>query len=308
MWHYKRDTAFHARPKEQQVAVAVEPVLERELWQAAQTRLSDGRQSSQRKCYREYMMRTRIRCECGYARGGATGGSKRQYYECLSRRDTHRGCTYRFHRADHADRVIWQWITTVVLDPDNLREGLEAQRESAQSERRKLDDMRERYQLQCQKVDAETHKLIQLYTSGLFTLEQITAEKSRLDNAKRAITNEMQAIDQQIAAFGLTDDEVLELTAFAQLIADRVHNADYANRVRVVELLDVRATCATVLDEHDKRVDLVHVTCMLTTDKATLPIERGKEADGSSRTESIARSNNKHSPTIRFCATLRIEA
>jgi site-specific DNA recombinase len=266
-YFYRKKDGRMVKDRDKWIGVPVPAIVDQQTFEAAQARLAIGRQMSQRRCQHDYLLRCRITCACGYSCGGLGGSRKISYYECLSRRERGRKCAHLYYRSHDVDSTVWRWIETVVLDQDNLRTGLAKRQETVQDEHTQLDAQRASYHQQRATIEQETTKLIQLFTSGIFTLEQIAHEKQRLDVALKAVDDEIVTVDQRIAGLGLSEDEVDELTTFAASVKRKLADLSFASKRRVVDLLDTRVELKTI-----DGVKYADVTCHLTLNSETLPI------------------------------------
>jgi site-specific DNA recombinase len=268
--HYRKKDGSYATDPATWIGVKVPAIVSEELFAAAQARLAEGRAMSQRRCKKEYLLRCRIRCACGYACGGMPGNdrSKRGYYECYSRREEGRKCADPYTRAGDVDDAVWEWIETIVLDEENLREGLRQQQETAQAERAKLDETRERYLQQRLDLEQEAILLMRLFTKKLYTIEQVSIEKQRIDGAIQAVSHELAGVEQRLAGLTISPQEMDELTAFATEVRRKLADLTFASKRRVVDLLDTRVVLKMVDGQQ-----YADVTCKLTLDQETVAVE-----------------------------------
>lgn len=268
--HYRKKNGSYATDPATWVGVPVPAIVSEEVFAAAQARLAEGRAMSQRRCAKEYLLRCRIRCVCGYACGGQAGTHHvtRGYYECLSRKEKARKCAHPYTRAGDVDDTVWAWIETIVLDEENLREGLRQQQAAAAAERAALDEARERYIEQRLVLEQEAVRLMRLYTAGLYTIEQIGAEKQRIDTAMQAVDLEVGQVEQRLASLTLSPQEMDELTSFAAAVKRKLADLTFASKRRVVDLLDTRVVLKMVDGQR-----FAEVTCKLTLDSEELSVE-----------------------------------
>jgi hypothetical protein len=199
-YHYRKKDGKRT-DRSQWVAVPIDgdPIIPQAQFDRIQKRLAQGRELSQRRSKLEYLLRCRIRCICGYARGGLAGGNHRPFYECMIRKERDRKCSHPYYRADHVDATVWHWIETVVLDEENLRAGLELKHTTIANERAKLDTERALYNEQRAKIEQEKERLLDVFLSKLITKEEFAEKRAQLDGSLLVIAAEIANIDTRSA-------------------------------------------------------------------------------------------------------------
>jgi hypothetical protein len=90
---------------------------------------------------------------------------------------------------------------------------------------------------------------MRLYTAGLYTIEQVAAEKQRIDAAQQAVNVEVAAVEQRLASLTISPHDLDELTAFAAAVRRKLTDLTFASKRRIVELLDTRVVliCGSVI-------------------------------------------------------------
>jgi hypothetical protein len=115
----------------------------------------------------------------------------------------------------------------------------------------------------------------QMCEAGLYTIEESVDRRHSLEETIAQLEHERDELEQCIE-HGLSDDDVENLVAFAHRLAAGLEEADrdFAKRLQIVELLDVRGILTA---ENGARV--CNVSFMLTgesTQRLVLPSRRGK--------------------------------
>lgn len=105
---------YGKRPVHETVPVSVPPIIDRELWDAAQERREYNKRMSKRNCKHEYLLRGLGKCgECGYALAGDKIQT-RSYYRCVQRATRFAGleyiCRAKKIRADVLEGKVWEYI------------------------------------------------------------------------------------------------------------------------------------------------------------------------------------------------------
>jgi site-specific DNA recombinase len=125
------------RPRDEWQAIAVEPIVSREVWQEAQRRLDEGKRMAERKhTKQEYLMSGRLRCSCGHTRTGSyldlSKYNKRsqKYYECSSRKSASGKCDQPLFRVDQVDAEAWEFVKFLIIYPQSAHEEIMKQQEA----------------------------------------------------------------------------------------------------------------------------------------------------------------------------------
>ncbi len=124
-------------PREERTPVAIPPIIDRALWEAAQQLLDEGRKLSLSNKKNEYLMARRIKCQCGKSRSGMAqrrpSGKVDLYYACTSPQCVSGKCDYVYERADDVDYTVWEFVKELLLNPERLFAEYEEQREREQN-------------------------------------------------------------------------------------------------------------------------------------------------------------------------------
>jgi hypothetical protein len=120
------------RPPEAWRPVAVPAIVDRGTWQAARTRLADGRYQGRETALYEYLLSGRLVCSCGYHMQGypcTSNAKKYLYYRCggKDRRNTNGNCDLPGFRVDTWDPIVWNWVHDLMLHPEKLLKGARAE-------------------------------------------------------------------------------------------------------------------------------------------------------------------------------------
>jgi site-specific DNA recombinase len=241
----RRET--HDRALDETIPVSVPAIIPRELWEAAQAKLSERRARCHKPTRYEYLLRGRLRCaHCGGARVGLTYEYKRgptSYYRCRNNSADRfdRRCPAGSARADEVDPVLWKWIKKAIQDDEVLFTGMEEKQARAEKAQRMIRGAIAGLEAQNAKAQAKLDRLLDLYTEGgltktayLFKCEAVKCEVEKR-NTERGKLEEQLKENQP-----LTTDQRRELMEFRQNIALGIENATFAERVHILDLLDIQ--------------------------------------------------------------------
>ena len=227
---YKRN-----RPAEEQVPIPIEPLVSRELFEAAQSTLARHRTRTGRPAKRTYLLTGLGRCYCGRSVHAGIVAKSRPYayYSCSGKRKGHYKagsaqaegiCRSRYWNVQRVDEAVWDEISRYLQRAlTRVREPLQ-KATAASLEREVLVQRREQLVLQQQKLlDLYLHNKVDdvLYDKKQQELE---SELGKLDQRMGELE---QQLDQEDAhqAEGWNEAE-LEWMLFALPFETRKHIVD----------------------------------------------------------------------------------
>lgn len=260
-------------PRENWQAVAVPAIIDGQIFEMAQQRLALNREQATRNVKREYLMGRRIRCaKCGHSMVGRTRREKNQYYYCNGREKLGGQCDVMPVRCDVVDSTVWAWVKATMQNPEHLAAGLRGER--AQGERVNL-AIQDRLQLvnnTLAETSSQLAKLLDVYLAGGFPKELLAERRGALERRRADLEQDRQQLLGHLSQVIWTEDKIQEVEAAVLEISDGLDAATFQDKLRYLDLLDVRSQYAL---EGDSRV--VYVKCRLGSQRLsvvpTLPLQ-----------------------------------
>lgn len=123
-------------------------------------------------------------------------------------------------------KSFWDWITSLLTDPQQLRMGLEAYQADKEHT---VAPLRERLELVDEMLTTEQTKLtrlLELYLSGEFPKEMLTERKNRLEAKIKALENEELELRATLAERTISQEQIDLVKQFGEEIADELVTAD----------------------------------------------------------------------------------
>lgn len=255
--------------------VQVPPIVDHDLWEAAQTRLASNRVDAPRNVKHEYLLRRRVTCgRCGLKMRGLykpPAATKRPYfyYRCPANARTLRvhDCDMPIFRTDAVEPVVWGWVRSFLADPSIIAVGLEAKRAQRESEDRPLRERLAVVENSLADSRAQLGRLLDLYLGGQFPKDMLADRKARLEETIQVLDRERVGLLTYLETRTLTDAQISTMQEFALRVGqglDKVER-DFESQRQLVELLDLRVTLNV---EDNQRV--AYAQCMLGDE--TLPV------------------------------------
>ena len=229
VWHYGKTVGrggTEKRPKSEQTAVPVPAIIDRDAWDAVQAMRVTNRSVRRHASGYPYLLKGRIFCEhCGHrmtARTSHVGGKVYAYYRRNAyRKELASECAWSsvYYAARTVDATVWQWLVSLLADPEQLRVGLEAY----QQEKEKIvAPLKQRLRMVEEMLSAEQLKLerlIDLYLGGDFPKEIIIDRRVRLETQIKALGSEALNLRAAIDVEAISQDQVELVRQFGAEVA-----------------------------------------------------------------------------------------
>jgi site-specific DNA recombinase len=267
-WYYgQRNNHTHTdNPPEHWLAVEVPALVDEATWRAAQQQLDKNRIMAKRNEKHDFLMHRRARCgKCGCS---MSARSKRnrvklyKYYNCNSdpARTAHGRCGSPTFRADDVDDAVWAWVRSLVEDPSELTQGLDAYQEERDRETMPLRERLAVVDSLLTNNQAQLERLLDLYLSGELPREMLVDRKSRLERTIESLERERGSLAIHLEAETLSQGDIERIQQFVSEVLEGLNEAEerFETRRRIIEELDVQAILAV---EDGKKV--VYTRCML---------------------------------------------
>jgi site-specific DNA recombinase len=271
-WHYGRRNAAGRRrnPREHWVTLEVPSIVSDTVWEEAQRQCRQNTALADRNIRREYLLRHRLTCQCGYSVQGYCVTTKRKngvkvpylYYRCsgVALDVAKKGCHLPSFRVDHVDAAVWEWVKSLLADPTGLLSGLNDYREGRDRENAPVRDRLRVVQDLITDNRQQLERLLDLYLAGSFPKEMLADRQARLESTIASLEKVKAGLLAHLELRTLTGEQIETLCGFAMEVAQGFAAADedFQTRRRVIETLDVRAILA--VEDAQK---IVYITCIL---------------------------------------------
>ncbi|HNT74214.1 MAG TPA: recombinase family protein [Anaerolineae bacterium] len=248
---------------EENIPVKVPAIIDKQVWEAAQTRKLQNRRDSKRNTKYKYLLQSRLRCaECHYllrtvTRKSRSGHSYRQYYHCQAA-DRDLPCTNKYHyRADRVDKATWEWIKELLSEPQKLEDGLDKYRQKQEEATKPLRNRLQIIETMLQSEQSKYDKVLDVYLEGHIEKDEFLERKQRYMITLDSLRAQRDEVKANLHEQAVDSDWVLTIMGFAEAMHDELIEAeeDFQARRRLVELLNVTGEIAF---EDGERVLYLH--------------------------------------------------
>jgi site-specific DNA recombinase len=273
VWHYGKRNGTN--PDDYLIPVEVPAIVSRNMWLAAQARMEQNKADSKRNTRYNYLLRRRAICgDCGVKMSvrmtrngrGEKGRGVHFYYYCPARgnfqfvRRCPRPCSF---RADHVDKIVWEWVKSFLLEPDTLAEGLRLQQAEQERANHPLQERLTVVDDLLVENRSQLERVLDLYLSGDFDKRMLAERKARLEKTIDSLERERANLAAQLETHAITDEHIQTVVEFAGEIARGLEETDksFESQRRLIELLDVWVTLTV---EEEQKV--AYARCLLGED------------------------------------------
>lgn len=202
--NYRTHNTIRLKDKEEWIAVPAPSYLPGELVEQARAAMSAQRSVERKYLAREWELRGVVRCrDCGVLMTTQTSryykgnGSFYYYYKCRTRYDYKRGqCHQKNIRAEPLEEYVWQFVSSLLKDPERIRAGMEHLIEQERANVRGDPDTQAR--VWREKLE-ECFRLRGAYqeqqAAGFMTLEELGSKLADLEETRRYAESELASLD-----------------------------------------------------------------------------------------------------------------
>jgi site-specific DNA recombinase len=267
----KATNATKPTAQEDQIGVPVPQLIDRATWDTAQELLKKNANRSRRNNHvNKYLLRGLVVCgECGSVCSGYVS-NKKTYYSCGAKRN--KNITTKPHddvriatRQKPFDEKIWQGLTELLGDPENLQEQI-AKRlpqisklsQSAKNEQSKIGKKLER-------LDMQEKRILDAYREEIIDLDELREQKSKIAEIRATLQAEEKAAQSQLEHSGRPEITMDILGDISARFERAMGKADFATREKITNLL-VQSVAL-----HKKKAVVKGYIPMTTTDALSLP-------------------------------------
>ncbi len=227
------------------VVVKVPAIVTKLMFDSAAARISHNKIYSKRNTIYEYMMRSRITCECGRGMGVTVHGHKkssyRLYYKCYSYKVVHgleNNCKKGTRRADDIDERVQSAITNMVENPQGFIAGF---RELEAADKRNNDIIGTvvgSLTKRIEQLEEQSDRLLDQVTQGVFTATQIERKNKTLVEDINKLKAEREAEQAKVLAI-VADTHLRSFEATCKEISKGIAHATFEDWLQYMALLDV---------------------------------------------------------------------
>ncbi len=213
------------RPRAEWVGVPCSAIVARATWQAAQDRLSVGRNAGRTTAKHAYLLAGYLVCTCGYhASGHAAQAHGREYiyYRCNGNNPERnkRRCDLPGFRGDAWEGIIWDFVHDLLMHPEKLAKGLRAEQDARRRNQGQLLKRLEKERAAVTKYDGQIDNLGRQLYQGRIAEKLYDTEKALVTRLRADAAKELEETQALIAGSTLSEERIATLTQFSAEAAE----------------------------------------------------------------------------------------
>jgi site-specific DNA recombinase len=248
---YVRRSTTIERPKEEWVAVPVPDVgVPREWVNAAREAISDNVKFSHAGG-RFWELSGHMKCSgcgCGMLGNSPTNGSRSKvyhYYRCRTRHLEGKGACSKSKniRAEEAELTVWSFVTSLLLNQETLREGLDEMIERERGDNHGNPKEEAAAWLdQLSDVERRRASFQDMAAEGLITFDELRAKLEALEEARQTARRELAAIEGRTNLLqALERDRDTLLKNYAEIMPEALDALEPEEHHHIYNMLRLRA-------------------------------------------------------------------
>ncbi|TDA63904.1 MAG: hypothetical protein D9V45_12925 [Chloroflexi bacterium] len=252
--HYNKfkrsEKTLELRDNTEWIEITVPAILDNGIFDQAQTRLRENRENRRKQPDRFYMLSGLVYCEhCGrpYVSQTAKAGRNKRVNDAQTyrHREKQGHCKNRTVSARILEPMIWSKVETLLMDPQNLKEGYDQALEQERKAHSKQLEMREIIRKDITKFQKMMENLTRAYTDPDIQMTKLEyqEQRARLAIDLKTAKERLSEVESQLSDIP-TPEEYANLDRFAEEIKRRITGPDWqptpANKRRIMELLHAR--------------------------------------------------------------------
>lgn len=244
------------RPKKEWLLVEIPAIIDDSIFAVAQAQKAENKRLKGRNRKFTYLFGGMLQCgHCGKSVSGITStrnGKAWSYYGCNARRAPR---VYGFKcqesayfRVEDVDDTLWDWISSILMDEEYLNKALNQYQTEQLKAQQPIVKLIEANQAKLDELEAQKNKLIEGYTLGLFTLNDIAPKKVDLDDQILKLREGIEALQGELSPATLSQDQINEIRAFAAKVRKGLIAADknFEAKRKIVTLLQTQVTLTLI--------------------------------------------------------------
>jgi len=252
------------RPQDEWFFISVPRLISSPLFERASRRLEVNKKHAPRNNKRyEYLLSGLLRCQsCGYSIYGKPASNskyKRCYYRCMGQ-DGHRWaqgrvCAGHPIRVEALDDLVWEQTKQLIQYPEVVFEEYSGRVHSKRKGELDITSILMKKKREIHNQELEKKRLIDLYQTGIISLEEITPRLDRIRDRIRRIEQESSLLEEEKQREQKQLQLIEQFSTFQAKFLSRLGDLQFEEKKQVVRLLVEEV----LVDSVNERLTVKHV-------------------------------------------------
>lgn len=230
-------------PKEVWIPIPVPAIIEQDMFDQAQARLTLNKQLARRhNTEHDYLLRGLVSCgQCKLSCFGRTCSPDYGYYVCLGRSNFLRAakndrCQARYAPAEQLDELVWQDLVELLSHPEQIMQALQ-RAQTGEWLPQQLQARRQTLNQALAHLIRQEERLLEAYLAEVIELAELERKRQDISQKQHALDRQVRQLEAQLHKQVEIDAIVPSIEAFCQRVQQGLAQATFDQKRELVELL-----------------------------------------------------------------------
>ena len=228
------------RPKDQWIAITVPAIIDRRTWELAQAQVKRNSELSPRNVKYRYLLQGLVFCgDCG-SRYMGIPYHETLFYRCSNRQrnfplppDCERGSI----KATKLESAVWGSVCEAIKNPKLLMTQVEKLKRKRADRKDVLEGKIRKIESRISKGKNEEDRMLDAYTAGAVTLEQLRGQMDRIRQNKQQLKEEKKRLIDERNEYGSRVVKERGVKEFCELVEERLETFEFQEKRKFLRLL-----------------------------------------------------------------------
>ncbi len=258
---YKGEFIFR-EGTEDEIPIEVPEIVSEKTWQKAASLRNENKCES-RSSKRTYLLKGLIKCdECGLTYiGDGARTRKYSYYRCNGTKNINKTldkpCQATSLRADTVEKIVWNDVKKVIIDPGPLIKKLTNRLKQKSKEQKPIEEELNSIQEQINDIKQGRERIINLHRKDLIDEEETEKELKQLENEIKALKQKKENLINQKDNKENLEDKINNLKDLLVELQDEIEEASPEIKQKIIKAIIEKITVKTLIENGNKIPKLI---------------------------------------------------
>lgn len=228
------------RPKDQWIPIKVPAIIDRRTWRLAQAQLKRNAELSPRNVKYHYLLQGLVFCgDCGCRYAGVPL-HEILFYRCSNRQrrfplppDCERG----YIKGEKIESAVWDSVCEAIKNPRLLMAQVEKLKRKRSGKKDVIPEKIRKTESKISRVKNQEDRMLDAYTAGAVTLEQLRGQMDRIRQNKQKLEEEKKRLIEENSEYGSRIVKEKGVKEFCELVEERLDSFGFQERQKFLKLL-----------------------------------------------------------------------